>query len=51
MTLAGRTQGLVSPEPGTEVERYLVSEPQTHGEAEAGYAEYDVPPSSNGLIS
>ncbi len=33
MTLAGRTPRLVSPEPGTEAERSLESEPQTPGEA------------------
>ncbi len=36
-TLAGRTPGLVSLEPGTEVERSLVSELQTHSEGETGY--------------
>ncbi len=50
-TLAGRTPGLVSPEPATEAERSLVSEPQTHGEAETGFAEHDLPPVDNGVMS
>ncbi len=36
-TLAGRTPGLVSPESYKEVEKFLGSEPQAHGEAETGY--------------
>ncbi len=49
--LVGRTPGLVSPKPGTEVERSLVSEPQTHGEAKTGYAEHDLPPAGSGVMS
>ncbi len=31
----------------TEVREYLLSEPQTHGEAVTGYAEHDLPPTDN----
>ncbi len=44
MTLAGRTPGLISPEPGSVVETSLVSELQTHSEAKTGYAEHNLPP-------
>ncbi len=50
-TLAGRTQGFASPEPVTEVEKYPVSEQQSHSEREKGYAEHDLPPVDNGVMS
>ncbi len=50
-TLAGRAPGLVSPGPGTVVERSLVSEPITHDEAETGYAEHNLPPVGNAAMS
>ncbi len=50
-TLAGRTPKLVSLEPGREAERSLVSKPQTHGEAETGFAEHDLPSPDNGVMS
>ncbi len=46
-TLADCTSGLVSPESGTEVERSLVSEPQTHDEAVIGYTEDELPAADN----
>ncbi len=49
-TLAGRTPRLVSPEPGIEAERSLVSEPQTHGEAETVFAEHNLPPADNRMM-
>ncbi len=39
--LTGRAPRLISPEPGTEAERSLASEPQTHGEAETGSVEHE----------
>ncbi len=50
-TLSGHTPGLVSPEPGIEVGRSLVSEPQTPRESDTGYAEHDLPPAVNGVMS
>ncbi len=50
-TLAGPTPGSVSTEPDTEVERSLLSELQTHGEAETEYAEHDLPPAGDGVMS
>ncbi len=50
-TFAGRTPELVLPEPGAEVEKSRVLEPQTHGEAETKYAEHDLPPAGNGVMS
>ncbi len=50
-TLAGRTSGLVSPEPAKKVEVSLASEPQTHGDAETAYAEHDLPPAGNAVMT
>ncbi len=50
-TLVGRNPGLASPEPGTEEERPLVAELQTDGKAETGYAQHDLPPAGNGVMS
>ncbi len=49
--LAGRTPGLVSPEPGAEVKRSVVPELQTQGEAEKGYTRHYLPPAGNGAMS
>ncbi len=51
MMPVGRTPELASPELGIEVERSLLSEPQTHDEAETGYGEHDLPPADNKEMS
>ncbi len=51
MTLAGRTPRVVSPEPGTEPESSLVSEPQTPGEAGTEFAEPELPPFDYGELA
>ncbi len=50
-TPAGRTPGLASPKQGTKVKTWVVTRALTHGEAEPGYAEHDLPPAGNGMMS